>query len=375
MEKQKVSLVRCGSYDPAEVEAAVKRSVDLLGGIERFVKPGETVLLKPNLLTDTEPEKGITTHPEVVRSVIRLIKPLTPHVLCGDSPSVWGQRRDIGRVYETTGMKKICDEEGIRLVDFTQPVMKAGLPLAQWAFKVDRLVNIPKFKTHGYTVLTAALKNLFGLIVGVHKMKVHLDHPKPAELSKVIVDIYQARRPDLNILDGVVAMEGEGPGSAGTLRKMDLISASADGLCMDTVLAALMETGASDIPTNKEAISRGLGSGDLGSIEIVGEKLRDFIASGFRMPKTSALSRMPKMPRWMAGVLTSFLLMKPCPVVSRCKLCGACQKSCPVSAIRRQGERMVFDRARCIACLCCLEICPYNAVELRRSFLLRILAR
>jgi len=375
MNNQQVSLVKCKGYDTAQVENAVKQSVDLLGGIERFVKPGEKVLLKPNLLTDAEPDKGITTHPEVVRAVIRLLKPITKNIFCGDAPSVWGEKRDVDRVYEITGMKKVCQEEGAELVYFTHPVLKNGYPIADWVFKCDRFINIPKFKTHGFTVLTAALKNLFGLIVGMHKMKVHFDNPKPSELSRVIVDIYQMRKPDLNILDGIVAMEGQGPGSAGTLRKFNLIASCQDGLNMDLVLTHLMNLEVLDVPTNKEAINRGLAAGGLGLIEILGYKMRDFAVSDFKLPRSGMLSKLPKMPKFAADAIASFLSGKPYPVASKCRLCGACSKICPTGAIREVNNRIALDRKTCILCLCCQEVCPYNAIDIKKNLLVKLLMR
>ncbi|HAJ57125.1 MAG TPA: hypothetical protein DCL35_05075 [Candidatus Omnitrophica bacterium] len=373
MDRPKVSLVKCSSYYAEDVEAAVKHSVDLLGGIGRFVSPGEKVLLKPNLLTDAAPEKGITTHPEVVRAVIRLIKPVTSRIYCGDSPSVWGgEKKNIDRVYEISGIKKICRQEGVDLVYFTKARMVAGHPLAEFAFSCDRLVNIPKFKTHGLTILTAALKNLFGLVVGMHKMKIHSDNPRPVDLSKVIVDIYGARKPDLNILDGVFAMEGQGPGSSGTLKKANLIAASADGVCLDMVLAALMNIDVFDIPTNSEAIRRGLGHASFSSIDIVGEQVKDLILPDFKLPKTSVIA---KMPRWAVNVLSSLMTMKVCADASKCKLCGLCQKGCPADAIRLIEGRPVFDRAKCILCLCCQEVCPSAAIDIKKGLLLKILSR
>ncbi len=372
MDKFKVSLVKCGSYDSAKVYEAVRQAVDLLGGIERFVRPGEKVLLKPNLLTDAEPDKGITTHPEVVRAAIRLIRPITKNIFCGDAPSIWGEKRDVDRVYETTGIKKVCNEEGAELVYFTHPVLKKGYPLSDWVFKCDRFINIPKFKTHGFTVLTAGIKNLFGLIVGMSKMKVHRDNPKPSGLSKAIVDIYEIKKPDLNILDGIVAMEGQGPGSAGTLKNMDLIASSPDALCLDMVLAGLMRVGFSDVPTNKEAIRRGLGPQDPASIEILGGDIRNFMPSGFILPKTSVFSRVPP---WAADIIMSFLAMRPAVSPSRCNLCGACQKICPSGAMRNENGKIVLDRGKCILCLCCQEVCPHNAIEIKKSLLMKMLVR
>jgi len=375
MTDHKVSLVRCASYETAQVQATVEEAVRLLGGIERFVKPGEKVLLKPNLLTDAAPQKGVDTHPEVVRAVIRLLRPVTKHIVCGDSPSVWGEKKDINKVYEVSGIKRVCEEEGVELVYFTKSRLVKGYPLTPWAFSCDRLVNVPKFKTHGYTILTACLKNLFGLVVGMHKMKIHFDHPKALDLSRVIVDIYEARRPDLNIVDGITAMEGDGPGSAGTLKHMGLIAAGANGVCVDMVLAHLMRQDALVIPTNKEAVRRGLGPGDFRDIDVLGGPLSDFVAASFRLPKASILAKLPRMPKALSRLLTAFLSFKPYVDVSHCKLCGICQKSCPAGAIRLDAKRVHFQRSRCILCLCCQEICPRGAIDVRKNFFLRLIMR
>jgi len=371
----KVSLVRCGSYDAAQVQAAVEEAVRLLGGIERFVRPGEKVLLKPNLLTDAAPEKGVDTHPEVVRAVIRLLRPLTTNIFCGDSPSVWGEKKDVNRVYEVSGIKKICEEEGVELVYFSRSRLVGGYPLTPWAFSCDRLINVPKFKTHGFTILTACLKNLFGLVVGMHKMKIHFDHPRALDLSRVIVDIYEARRPDLNIVDGITAMEGDGPGSAGTLKHMGLVAAGGDGVCVDVVLAHLMRLDGFAVPTNREASRRGLGPRRLQDIEVLGGPLGDFTAESFRLPKASILARLPRMPKALSRFLMAFLSLKPYVEASHCKLCGICRKSCPTGAIRLDAGRVRFYRSRCILCLCCQEVCPHGAIDVRKNSFLRLIKR
>ncbi len=372
MNMNRVSLVRCLNYDANEVFASIKESIDLLGGIENFVKPNEKVLIKPNLLTDAAPEQGIDTHPEIVRAIIRLLKPLTRNILCGDSPSVWGKKKDVDRVYEISGIKKVCQEEGANLVYFSDPIVKNGYPVADWVFKCDRLINVPKFKTHGFTVLTAGLKNLFGLIVGLHKMKIHRDNPKPVDLCKAIVDIYQIRKPDLNVLDGVVAMEGQGPGTSGNLKNFSLIAASVDALCMDMVLASIMGLKINDIPTNKEAISRGLGPKQLSSIEILGKSISDFESNDFKLPKTSALA---KLPAWSLNIISILLSARPHVNSSMCRLCGLCLKSCPVGATCLENGRINIDRNKCILCLCCQEVCPHTAIDIKKGLIYSLISK
>lgn len=350
----------------------MKRAVDLLGGIGQFIKPDERVLIKPNILTQALPEEGIDTHPEVVRSVIRLLKPVTKNIFCGDSPSVWGEKRDVDRCYEASGIKKVCQEEGVDLVYFTTARIVRGYPLTDWIDRCDRLISVPKFKTHGFTILTAGVKNLFGLVVGMYKMKIHRDNPRPEDLSRALVDIYEIKKPDLTVLDGVVAMEGQGPGSGGSLKSMELIAAAGDALSLDMILATVMGLLPYDIPTNREALRRGMTSGESDAIELSGEDIKTFLSKDFRLPKTTYLNMMP---RWTTDMIKRFFWMRPQPVAAKCKACGLCQKSCPSEAIRLEDNRIVIDYKKCILCLCCQEICPQGAIDIKKNLIWELLTR
>lgn len=368
----KVSFVKCDSYDAALVEAAVKRSVDLLGGIENFICPGDRVLLKPNLLTDATPEQCVVTHPEVLRAVIRLVKTVTPHVFCGDAPNVWGEEADVDRVYEVSGVKRVCQEEAVELCYFTHPKMVKGYPLTDWLGKCDKLVSVPKFKTHGLTLMSAAVKNLFGLVVGMSKTKIHIENPRSEELGRVLVDICAARPPDMTIVDGIGALEGEGPGTSGTPKKMDLIAASADAFVLDVILAKIMGLSLRDVATIRISQDRGFVPKDCGEIIFLGEPVENFMGKNFQLPKTTLLNKMPKV---LADLMKYFFVMKVRAVASRCKVCGQCLKICPACAISLESGRLVFNDKRCIRCLCCQEVCPQAAIEVRRNLLWRILSR
>ncbi len=255
---------------------------------------------------------------------------------------------------------------------FIAPKLVRGTPLTDWLDKCDRLISIPKFKTHGLTVLTAGVKNLFGLVVGMYKMQAHLNNPKPEDLSRILVDVYEVRKPDLTILDGILAMEGEGPGAAGLPKQLDLVAASSDALVLDQVLALIMGLRFEDIPTIREAMRRGLGAKDNASIEVLGEDLNSFSAHGFLLPKATSINRMP---RWLADKVKHVFWMRPDIIAEQCKVCGVCMRSCPTTAIRKQDDRVVIDYAKCISCLCCQEICPQGAVSIRRSFVWNSLKR
>ncbi|MDD5282421.1 MAG: DUF362 domain-containing protein, partial [Candidatus Omnitrophica bacterium] len=177
----KISIVKCNSYESLAVEQAVRRTVDLLGGITCFVKPGSRVLVKPNLLMSKGPEYAITTHPQVVSSVIHILKEINCRVVIGDGPSVWGEYiENVDEVYEVTGIKKVAHDEGVELVNFDKRRMRDKFPLTSWLDECDYLINLPKFKTHGFTLITGAIKNLFGLIPGTYKTELHKNYFKPS---------------------------------------------------------------------------------------------------------------------------------------------------------------------------------------------------
>lgn len=372
MSKSKVSLIRCPDYVSENVEKAVRQAVELLGGPQRFVQKGQKVLIKPNLLSDVPPEACVDTHPEIVRAVIRLFKPLASQIYCGDSPSVWGEKKDVERVYEISGMKAVCREEHIEMVPFIVPKKYKGYALTDWLDKTDVFINVPKFKTHGYTVLTAGVKNLFGLIVGMNKMKIHGECPNPGQLSHALLDIYEAARPGLTVLDGIMAMEGEGPGSSGTPRPMNLVAAAEDALALDFVLAGIMGIAPGDIPTIKVALARGLAPKSLLDINIQGEEISSFAVKDFHLPRTSFLTTMPQ---WCAVLVRKLLSMKVEILREKCRVCRLCSKTCPAGACHLRGGHMVIDHDLCIFCLCCQEVCPHKAVEVRKNFFMRMMTR
>jgi Pyruvate/2-oxoacid:ferredoxin oxidoreductase delta subunit len=176
----------------------------------------------------------------------------------------------------------------------------------------------------------------------------------------------------LTICDGIIAMEGEGPGSSGTLRPMGLIATSPDALALDCVLAFIMGVEPVSIPTIKEAHRRGLVPGGISKPVIVGDPLNAFAAKNFILPKGSILC---KLPRWSLFIVKIVLRMKPAIVPERCVPCGVCGQACPAHAISQKAGRAAIDYKKCILCLCCQEICPHQAVVIKKNIFLRMLSR
>ncbi len=367
----RVSLVRCQSYNPQTVENKVREALDLLGGMPHFIKPGSRVLLKPNLLMAKEPEFGVTTHPEVVRSVTRMLKNIHCRVFVGDGPSVWGnQIENVDEVYERTGIKRICREEGAELVKFDKKRMRQNFPLTTWLDNCDHIINLPKLKTHEFTLLTGAIKNLFGLVTGTFKTELHKKYSEKETFAGIIVDILGEVRPSLTIVDAIVAMEGDGPATSGKLRDTGLLVAGADCVAVDSILALIMGVAVLDVLTTKEAARRGLGVADINNISVLGESLENVVNEPFLLPATSLRK---KLPQPIINLAKKLIKYYPYVEHGNCIKCAACIDSCPSKVISMRNNRIVFDYSGCIACFCCDEACPASAIKVKKSILAKII--
>ncbi len=362
----KVAIARCENYDTHRVFDAVKKSVDLIGGIGAFVKPGMKVLLKPNLLSSRVPEDAVDTHPEVVRAVARLVKGAGAVPFIGDSPGGYG--KNIDEIFEKSGIKRIAEEEGIELQRFTASRFVNGIPIARQIFDSDRVISIPKFKTHSVTVLTAAIKNMFGSVVGLYKAECHSRAPREEDFSRIIAKVYSLTNPNLTIVDGIIAMECDGP-SSGVIRKMNLIMAGEDAVAIDSCLAKVMGVEPLDILVTKEAYKNKLGEADLSRIEVLGDSLDSFIAKDFKLPQTTPLKYLPK---GVMNYVASLIRFKPYIDIETCKRCNLCKIACPVNCIEIEKDYCRIDYKKCVRCLCCHEICPYRAISIKRNILTKL---
>ncbi|MDD5506493.1 MAG: DUF362 domain-containing protein [Candidatus Omnitrophica bacterium] len=390
----KISVVKCDSYEPLVVEQAVRRTVGLLGGITCFVKPGSRVLVKPNLLMSKGPEYAITTHPQVVSAVIHILKEINCRVLIGDGPSVWDHYvENVDRVYEITGIKKVARDEGVTLVNFNKRRMRDKFPLTAWLDECDYLINLPKFKTHGLTLISGAVKNLFGLVSGTYKIELHKNYFKRSDFAKILVDIYQEASPALTIIDGILAMEGEGPGSSGKPRQLDLLLAGSDCVALDTVMAKIMGIKHREVLSTKEAALRGLGEAELNRIKIEGEDIDSLNIRPFILPQASKLNNIPHafkfILKWFIRhcpsslrlrctrcgkfILKYFIRHRPYPLRLRCTRCGHCVNICPAKCILLKKKGIVFNYKQCISCFCCQESCPAAAISVKKSILAKLM--
>lgn len=356
--KSKVSIIKCESYNFEKLFQAVKKSVDLIGGIESFVAQGQSVLLKPNLLKEAKPEDAVTTHPEFIRAVIRLIKTQTDKIFIGDSP---GGTIKAQAVYEFCGIERVAKEENVQLVGFNTIVKKDNIPFAKIMDEVDVLISLPKFKTHNLALITAAIKNVFGLIPGLYKVHVHKQAPNFRQFAKELARVYSLATPQLSIVDAITAMDGDGP-AGGEPYDLGLVVASGDAVSIDAVLAKIIGLKPLEVPSTKAAASMCLGQAQINNIDIVGISLEDIIVDDFNLPKILLLF---KVPNFLAKSLLRFMPLMMGIDRNKCSGCEVCKNICPQKAIKYVRGSLKIDFKRCILCLCCSEMCPNNAIYLR----------
>jgi uncharacterized protein (DUF362 family)/Pyruvate/2-oxoacid:ferredoxin oxidoreductase delta subunit len=367
----RVAIVRCQRYDPEKVTEAVHQVLAHLGGIEKFVKSGQKVLLKPNMLSARTPDRGVTTHPDVLEAVIREVQSAGGETWIGDSPS--GALKGVKRCWENTGFQKVAEKTGSKLINFEaggtvqKEIQGRRYHLARAVFEADVVINLPKFKTHGFTLFTGAVKNLFGTIPGFQKAVFHKTFPHPEDFSRVLVDLYGLVKPALHVMDGIVGMEGNGP-ATGHLRDVGLVLAGADGIALDAVASHIMGFKNLEVDAIRIAGEAGLGAADVASIEIAGEALDSVRIRDFALPSNHL---MKLVPTFLVHWLGKLIWVRPKSDLTKCTGCGLCHRSCPVNAIKMINERPVMDYDVCINCLCCNESCPENAIIQELSWLAR----
>lgn len=370
--KAKVSIVVCEEYSPKLLDEKIGQALELIGGLDKFVKPGMRVLLKPNLLSAKAPERAITTHPEIVASVARAVRKLGADVIVGDSPG--GAKRGVKRVWENTGMLAMAEREKLELVNFESAgVVKFEIKdrvyyLAKPAVEADLIISLPKLKTHVLTLMTGGVKNMFGLIPGFRKGEYHKRAPRPTEFAQIVVDILSLCPPGLTIMDAVLAMEGDGP-SSGSPRWTKLILASSDPVAIDVIASEIIGLRPDQVPTTKIASEAGLGMGWTEAVEQMGERLEKVRIPDFALTSNRKMEFIPSL---LAKLLGHYVWVRPAIEKKSCTKCNICVSSCPTGAL--QGDKEVFptfDYGSCINCWCCHELCPSGAVFVNQSWLAR----
>ena len=377
MNKAKVSIVRAHDYDYAELYVAVGKGIELIGGLAKIVPPGSKVFVKINHLPPPSPaEKGIITHPVFVEVILDLLKEVGADITVGDDI-----QSGSGDGFQISGFRQMCQRAGVRLTNlreagFVETVCNGHflekVYLSKIALDADVIINLPKLKTHSLCVFTGGVKNMYGNIPSGLRRKFHAEYMRSEDFSQVLTDIFSAIRPQLTIMDGIIAMEGEGP-AAGNLRRLGVILTSQDTVAVDAVATKIIGLNPMDIHTTRYSDERGLGVGNLQNIEVIGERIDDVTVADFKPPASVVNTLARRMPRVLPRFILDQLSIKPSVIEHRCSGCSECEKICPVGAISISGEMAKIDYGICIQCMCCHEVCRFNAIVPKQSIVGSIL--
>lgn len=382
MEKSKVAVLFCDSYGEDKVYSCIKSGIELLGGLDKFISKEDKVLVKPNFLSPSEADSSVVTHPSVIKAMLRLLSEQGyGQVKYGDSPghgSCKAAAAKIGLNTENTYGARLADMNEEVKVAFPEGKTCKDFYYTKEVVEADAIIGLCKMKTHALERVTGAVKNMYGLICGYHKAAGHVKYPNDSIFARALADIHRSTPQRFHIMDGIVAMEGNGPGS-GTPTSMNVLIFSADPVALDAVFCHLVYLNPLFVPTNVQGKDMGIGEYEEDKIEIIlgtengdakiisREELQKLYGNkNFDVPRDKPRKTFLKQ---YSSLMTRFS-RRPYIKKKDCIKCGICVEHCPVAgkAIEFKNGRKeapVYDYKKCIRCYCCQEMCPQKAIKVR----------
>lgn len=376
--KSKVVLLPCEEYDEEKIYTLLKQGLELLGGLGSLIPDNAKILLKPNLLKKAEVEKAVITHPVVVGAFARILRE------CGYENIVLADSCGHGTtqaVIRGTGMDTYLDKYQIPAIDYSEGVRTAypqGVQAKEFVLprellEQDCVISLSKMKTHALERITGAVKNSYGFVYGFHKAKGHTQYPSADSFARMLIDLNKCVAPKLYVMDGIMAMEGNGPGSGDPV-PMNVILMSTDPVALDSVFSRLIYLKPEMVPTNYHGEKMGLGTWKEENITLLTpecEASMQEVVDRYGNPDFNVDRTEVRKNIWtrMAGALNIFQ-KKPYIEADKCIRCGICVQSCPVpgKAVEfRKGKNKppVYDYKKCIRCFCCQEMCPKKAIKVK----------
>ena len=378
MVKSKVVLLPCREYDEEKIHMLLKQGLNFLGGVETLIPKDAKILLKPNLLKKADVEKAVITHPVVVGAFARILRESGyENIVLADSCG----HGTTQAVIRGTGMDTYLEKYHIPAVDYSEGVKTAypqGIQAKEFILpkellEQDCVISLSKMKTHALERITGAVKNSYGFVYGFHKAKGHTQYPSADSFARMLIDLNKCVAPKLYVMDGIVAMEGNGPGSGDPV-PMNVLLMSTDPVALDSVFSRLVYLKPEMVPTNYHGEKMGLGTWKEEEIILLtpdgeismAEAVKKYGNPVFNVDRTEVRKNI-----WtkMAGALKIFQ-KKPYIEADKCVRCGICVQSCPVpeKAVdfrKGKGKPPVYDYRKCIRCFCCQEMCPKKAIKVK----------
>ena len=383
-----VFFVKCRHYE--EVENKLTELLAMMNGMGSFVKPGEKIVLKVNLLQSAKPAKAVTTHPAVVAAAARLVKKEGAIPIITDSPGSGYayNKKNLEKTYRVCGLDTVAEEDGIELnldpsydtVSFPGGKLIKRFEVITPVLEADGLLNLCKLKTHVFMHMTGAVKNNFGVIPGLTKPGYHAKLYDKSRFANMLLDLSEYVSPRISIMDAVTGMEGEGPGSAGEPRHVGLLMAARSPLALDVVAGEIIGLKRENNPILMEAEKRGLFPHCIQEVEVIGGDITDLRIPDYKLPASifdgTGLGALSWWQKALIPLIKTGMTLKPLVVRKKCTACGVCSEACPVKAVTIIDEKYAqINDKNCIRCYCCHEMCQANAIKLHKNLLYRVVNR
>lgn len=379
-----VSIVECKDYSEENVDKALAEAISAIGGLE-MIRPGMKVGIKVNLVSGAKPEKAVTTHPQMVCSLVKMLAEKGAEVIVGDSPGGLYTAAYVGGIYSVCGMKA-AEKAGAKLNrDFSEntavyeeaAVLK-DFKYTAWLDNVDVIINFAKLKTHGMMGMSSAAKNMFGAIPGTIKPEYHFRFPDYDKFADMIVDLDEYFKPVLSIVDAVTGMEGNGP-TMGSSRHIGCVIASKNPHKADMICAEVLGIDIEKLPILRSAMRRGLCPQKTEELDVYGDYREFYISDYQNIAHASSIVFEKGKPNIVSKGMSSIIrfAVKSKPILNKgeCVGCRVCENICPAKAIVMKKGKAYIDRKECIACFCCQEFCPKGAMKSKRPLLAKILEK
>ncbi|MBQ7594243.1 MAG: DUF362 domain-containing protein [Synergistaceae bacterium] len=367
----RIFFTRQNTYNQTEIDEAVAKSFDHFGGIQSFINRGDKVLLKVNLVSGHPVFHRVTTDPSIVRAVAKLVLDAGGIPLIADSPGI----DNFTHAAEKAGFVQVAREFNIECHELTDPVdlpvnenaSYKKIQVSKYVLEADKIINLPKLKTHGQMYLTMGVKNLFGCIPGRLKAGWHYNVGLNRErFAGLLLDIYGGVKPTFTILDGVIGMHGDGP-TSGEPYEFGIICSCVDALTMDFWLCKMLGAKLEDYPLYLAAKKRNMPQCELNEADVEGEISPSHVFPNVKIPKTRSMKLIP-FP-FVERLMTS----KPVHIPELCIGCGRCAAVCAAGALKHENKHLTFDYGKCIRCYCCHEMCPVKAIKFKESKLVKLI--